>query len=55
MQRNPKKVWRYFAQALVQEENPEKISYLTEKLFEALAENEDESKLNHPRFKDSAP
>lgn len=54
MQRNPKKIWQYFAQALIQEENPEKIRYLTEKLFEALAEKQDQSKLNRPRSKESA-
>ena len=53
MQRNPRKVWKYFAQAIIREEDPEKISYLTEKLFEALAENDHQPKLNDPRLKDS--
>ena len=41
MARDPKKVWQYFAQALVEEENPEKITYLTQRLFEALAESDE--------------
>jgi hypothetical protein len=50
MSRDPRKVWRYYAQALVQEKDPEKISYLTERLFEALAENDEEQlKPNRPR------
>jgi len=53
MQRNPRKVWQYFAQAIIREEDPEKISYLTEKLFEALAENDHQPMLNDPRLKDS--
>ena len=53
MQRNPRKVWQYFAQAIIREEDPEKISYLTEKLYEALAENDQPPKLNNPT-KDSA-
>lgn len=54
MQRNPRKVWQYFAQALVQEEDPERITYLTEKLFEALAENEHQPKLSDPASRNSA-
>ncbi len=41
MPRNPMKVWQYFAQELVQEEDPQKITYLTQRLFEALAESDD--------------
>lgn len=51
MPRDPMKVWRYYAQAVIQEQDPQKISYLTQKLFEALAENEEESKPNLPRTK----
>ena len=40
MPRDPKRVWQYFAQALVQEEDPQKITYLTQRLFEALARND---------------
>jgi hypothetical protein len=53
MPRDPRIVWQYFAQALIQEEDPEKIGYLTEKLFEALAENEEKTKLNLPRSKNA--
>ena len=48
MPRDPRKVWQFFAQALIQEEDPEKISYLTQKLFEALSEDEEKKKLNRP-------
>jgi len=48
MRRNPKKVWQYFAQAIIKEDDPEKISHLTEKLFEALAENDHPPKRNNP-------
>ena len=51
MPRDPREVWQYFAQALIQEEDPEKIRFLTEKLFEALAETEEKKKLNLPRSK----
>jgi hypothetical protein len=60
MPRNPMKVWQYFAQELVQEEDPQKITYLTQRLFEALAESDETvesalsswgsaAKTNHPR------
>jgi hypothetical protein len=54
MPRNPKKVWQYFAQAIIQEEDPEKISYLTERLFEALAEKNQQPKPNHPTSNNSS-
>jgi hypothetical protein len=54
MPRNPKKVWQYFAQAIIQEEDPEKISYLTERLFEALAEKNQKPKPNHPTSNNSS-
>jgi hypothetical protein len=54
MPQDPKKVWQYFAQALIQEEDPEKISYLTQKLFEALAENEEQTKPNISRSRNVA-
>ena len=51
MSRDPRKVWRYYAEALVQEEDPKKINFLMQKLFEALSENEEESKLYLARLK----
>ncbi|HWY54708.1 MAG TPA: hypothetical protein VNZ03_09610 [Terriglobales bacterium] len=53
MPRDPRKVWQFFAQALIQEEDPEKISYLTQKLFEVLAENDEQTELNGPRSKNA--
>jgi hypothetical protein len=60
MPRNPMEVWQYFAQELVQEQDPQKITYLTQRLFEALAESDEAvkcalssggsaEKTNHPR------
>ena len=48
MPRDPKTVWQYFAQALVREEDPEQISYLTQKLFESLADTEEQKKPKLP-------
>jgi len=53
MARNPKQVWRYFAQAIIQEEDPEKITLLTEKLFEALAEKDHVPESIHPKSNNS--
>ena len=50
----PKREWQYFAQALIREEDPEKISYLTEKLFESLSEKTQEPKLNFPISRNSS-
>lgn len=54
MPRDPRKVWRYYAQALIREEDPQKISYLTERLFQALADTEEQAKQNLPRSKNVA-
>lgn len=53
MPRDPRKVWQYFAHAIVQEEDPEKIGYLTERLLKALADNEEQTRRNVPRSKDA--
>jgi hypothetical protein len=53
MTRDPRKVWRYYAQALVQEEDPAKISALATRLLEALTESKEQPKLNPPRSKNT--
>jgi hypothetical protein len=53
MSRDPRKVWQYFAHALVQEEDPEKLRYLMQQLLEALAENDEQPSLNLPRSKNA--
>jgi hypothetical protein len=39
MSREPRKTWRYFAQAVIQEEDPEKLTYLMQQLYRVLKEN----------------
>ena len=40
MPRDPQKTWQYFAQAVIQEDNPEKLTDLMEQLYRALDEDE---------------
>jgi hypothetical protein len=42
MPRNPRKTWEYFARAVIQEQDPEELSYLMQKLYRALDEDENE-------------
>ena len=37
MPRDPQKTWQYFAQAVIQEDDPEKLTDLMEQLYRALA------------------
>jgi hypothetical protein len=39
MVRDPRKTWQYFAQAVIQEEDPEKLTYLMRQLYRALKDN----------------
>jgi hypothetical protein len=41
MARDPRKTWQYFAQAVIQEENPEKLTYLMQQLYRILKDNEE--------------
>jgi hypothetical protein len=36
MRRDPRKTWRYFAQAVIQEEDPEKLTHLMQQLYHVL-------------------
>jgi hypothetical protein len=40
MPREPRKTWQYFAQAVIQEDDPKKLTDLMEKLYRALDEDE---------------
>ena len=40
MPRDPRKTWRYFAQSVIQEEDPEKLTYLMQELYRVLNDNE---------------
>jgi len=42
MSREPRKTWRYFAQAVIQEEDPEKLTYLMQQLYRVLKDNEEQ-------------
>jgi hypothetical protein len=38
---DPRKTWRYFAQAVIQEEDPEKLTYLMQQLYRVLEDTEE--------------
>jgi hypothetical protein len=38
---DPRKTWQYFAQAVIQEENPEKLTYLMQQLYRILKDNDE--------------
>ena len=37
--RDPRKTWQYFAQAVIQEEHPEKLTYLMQELYRVLKDD----------------
>ena len=39
MVRDPRKTWQYFAQAVIQEDDPAKLTYLMQQLYRALKDN----------------
>jgi hypothetical protein len=39
MARDPRKTWQYFAQAVIQEEDPAKLTYLMQQLYLVLKNN----------------
>jgi len=41
MPRDPRKTWQYFAQAVIQEDDPEKLTDLVEQLYRVLRDNEE--------------
>jgi hypothetical protein len=41
LSRDPRQTWRYFAQAVIQEEDPEKFTRLMQELYRVLNENEE--------------
>jgi hypothetical protein len=42
MPRDPRKTWRYFAQAVIQEEDPAKLTYLMQQLYRVLKDNDEQ-------------
>ena len=39
MVRDPRKTWQYFAQSVIQEDDPEKLTYLMQQLYRALEDD----------------
>ena len=39
MVRAPQKTWQYFAQAVIQEDDPEKLMYLMQQLYRVLKDD----------------
>jgi hypothetical protein len=40
--KDARKTWQYFAQAVIQEEDPEKLTYLMQQLYFVLKDNEEQ-------------
>jgi hypothetical protein len=40
---DPRKTWQYFAQAVIQEEDPARLSYLMKELYRVLKGNEEQA------------
>ena len=39
---DPRKTWQYFAQAVIQEEDPEKLTYLMQQLYSVLKDDKEQ-------------
>jgi hypothetical protein len=39
MVRDPRKTWQYFAQAFIQDEDPEKLTHLMQQLYRVLKDD----------------
>jgi hypothetical protein len=46
MPRDPRKTWHYFAQAVIQEEDPAKLTYLMQELYRVLKDNDEQHTLS---------
>ena len=42
MLRDPRQTWQYFAHAVIQEDDPAKLTYLMQQLYRLLKENQEE-------------
>ena len=42
MARDSRKTWQYFAHAVIQEDDPEKLTYLMQQLYRVLKDNGEE-------------
>jgi hypothetical protein len=51
MPQDARKTWQYFAQCATQEEDPEKLSYLIQQLYEALDQNDEPPNPKIVRFR----
>jgi hypothetical protein len=38
----PRKTWQYFAQSVIQEDDPEKLTYLMQELYRVLKDDNEE-------------
>ena len=43
MPRDPRKTWQYFAQAVIEENDPAKLTYLMQELYRVLKDNGEQS------------
>lgn len=41
MPRDPRKTWQYFAQAVIQEKDPAKLTHLMQQLYRVLKDNDE--------------
>lgn len=55
MPRDPRTTWQYFAHAVIQEEDPDKLSRLLQQLHAALAEDEEQPNPKPPRSNNTPP
>jgi hypothetical protein len=53
MRQDPRKTWQDFAQAAIQEEDPEKLRCLMQQFYGALTENEEQPNPKLPRSKNA--
>jgi hypothetical protein len=40
---DPRQTWKYFAQAVIQEDDPAKLTYLMQQLYRVLKDNQEQS------------
>jgi len=49
MPKNPRKTWEYFAKAVIQEQDPEKLTHLIQQLYGALDADENGPERKPPK------
>jgi hypothetical protein len=50
---NPRKTWQYFAQAVIQEDDPAKLTYLMQQLYRVLKDDGEQPKSILLRFENA--